>query len=41
VSPRGEPIQHYDYRLDREDWRCPIDVEIEGLEPALPLFGAS
>jgi RimJ/RimL family protein N-acetyltransferase len=41
LSPRGEPIQHYDYRLDREDWRCPIDVEIEGLEPALPLFGAT
>jgi RimJ/RimL family protein N-acetyltransferase len=40
VSPRGEPIQHYDYRLDREDWRCPIEVEIEGLQPALPLFGA-
>lgn len=40
LSPRGEPIQHYDYRLDREDWRCPIDVQIEGLGPALPLFGA-
>jgi RimJ/RimL family protein N-acetyltransferase len=41
LSPRGEPIQHYDYRLDRADWRCPIDVEIEGLQPALPLFGAA
>jgi RimJ/RimL family protein N-acetyltransferase len=41
LSPRGEPIQHYDYRLDREDWRCPFGVEIEGLEPALPLFGAT
>jgi RimJ/RimL family protein N-acetyltransferase len=39
VSPRGEPIPHYDYRLERADWRCPIPVEIEGLEPALPLFG--
>jgi RimJ/RimL family protein N-acetyltransferase len=41
LSPRGESIQHYDYRLDRVDWRCPIDVRIEGLEPALPLFGAA
>ncbi|TMK70732.1 MAG: GNAT family N-acetyltransferase [Actinobacteria bacterium] len=41
VSPRAEPIQHYDYRLDRADWRCPIDVGIEALEPALPLFGAA
>lgn len=41
LSPRGEPIQHYDYRLDREDWRCPIDVRIEELEPALTLFGAT
>jgi RimJ/RimL family protein N-acetyltransferase len=40
VSPRGEPIQHYDYRLDRTDWRCPIAVGIEGLETTLPLFGA-
>jgi RimJ/RimL family protein N-acetyltransferase len=40
VSPRGEPVQHYVYRLDREEWRCPIDVRIEGLKPALRLFGA-
>ena len=39
LAPRGEPIPHYDYRLEREDWRCPIAVEIEGLEAALPLFG--
>ena len=41
LSPRGEPIKHYDYRLDRADWRSPVDVEIVGLEPALPLFGAA
>ncbi len=40
VSPRGEPIQHYDYRLDRAAWRCPIDVRIEGVEAVLPVFGA-
>jgi RimJ/RimL family protein N-acetyltransferase len=40
LSPRGEPIKHYDYRLDRADWRSPVEVRIDGLEPALPLFGA-
>jgi RimJ/RimL family protein N-acetyltransferase len=39
LAPRGEPVLHYDYRIEREEWRCPIPVEIEGLEPALPLFG--
>ena len=41
VESRGEPVEHYDYRLDRADWRCPLAVEITGLEPALPLFGAT
>jgi RimJ/RimL family protein N-acetyltransferase len=41
LSPRGEPVEHYDYRLDRPDWTCPIPVELEGLEAALPLFGAA
>jgi RimJ/RimL family protein N-acetyltransferase len=39
IAPRGEPVEHYDYRLERDEWRCPIAVEIEGLEPCLPLFG--
>jgi RimJ/RimL family protein N-acetyltransferase len=39
VSPRGIPVPHHDVRLERADWRCPIAVGIEGLEPALPLFG--
>jgi RimJ/RimL family protein N-acetyltransferase len=39
IAPRGEPVPHYDYRIERDEWRCPIPVEIEGLEPALPLFG--
>ncbi len=37
---RGEPVEHYDYRLERGAWSSPIEVEITGLEPALPLFGA-
>jgi RimJ/RimL family protein N-acetyltransferase len=41
VAPRGEPVPHYDYRIERGEWRCPIPVEIDGLEPALPLFGVT
>jgi RimJ/RimL family protein N-acetyltransferase len=37
---RGEAVEHYDYRLDRVDWQCPLAVDVTGLEPALPLFGA-
>lgn len=40
LAPRGEPIPHYDYRLDRESWHCPVRVELEGVEGCLPLFGA-
>jgi RimJ/RimL family protein N-acetyltransferase len=41
MQSRGEAVEHYDYRLDRAGWRCPVRVELTGLEPALPLFGAS
>jgi hypothetical protein len=34
------PVPHHDLRLERADWLSPIPVEISGLEPALPLFGA-
>lgn len=40
AAPRGEPVPHYDYRLERDDWHCPIPVTLEGFERALPLFGA-
>ena len=40
VAPRGEPVEHYDYRLERADWTCPVAVELEGVAPVLPLFGA-
>lgn len=39
LAPRGEPVEHLDYRIEREEWRRPVPVELEGLEPALPLFG--
>lgn len=40
LAPRGEPIPHYDYRLEADEWRSPMRVEIVGLGPCLPLFGA-
>ncbi|MEO5634739.1 GNAT family protein [Gaiella sp.] len=41
ISPRGVPVPHHDLRLDRKDWVSPFPVEIIGLEPALPVFGAA
>jgi RimJ/RimL family protein N-acetyltransferase len=38
-SPRGEPIADHVVVIEREVWSCPVRVEIEGLEPCLPLFG--
>lgn len=39
-SPRGEPVPEHAVAIERADWRCPVPVEIEGVEPCLPLFGA-
>ncbi len=38
VAPRGTPVPHLDLRIERADWRSPIPVEIEGLDPCLHLF---
>jgi RimJ/RimL family protein N-acetyltransferase len=40
-SPRGEPVREQRFRLDRARWEAVErpPVEIEGLEPCLPLFG--
>lgn len=40
ITSRGVPVQHYDYRLDSDDWISPLAVRLEGVDPALPLFGA-
>jgi RimJ/RimL family protein N-acetyltransferase len=40
VSPRGEPVEHLDLELRAAAFSSPVPVEIEGLEPLLPLFGA-
>lgn len=39
--PRGQPVAHHDLVLDAADWTCPFSVEIVGVEPCLPLFGAT
>jgi RimJ/RimL family protein N-acetyltransferase len=39
VSPRGMPVREIKLRLERERWQPPFPVEIDGLEPCLPLFG--
>jgi RimJ/RimL family protein N-acetyltransferase len=41
VSPRGAPVPAHDVRITREAWVSPVEVEIEGLEPCLPLFGVT
>jgi RimJ/RimL family protein N-acetyltransferase len=41
VAPRGVAVGHAKVELRREHWRPPVPVEIEGLEPCLPLFGLS
>jgi RimJ/RimL family protein N-acetyltransferase len=41
ASPRGVPVRNRKFRLTRERWRSRDrpPVEIDGLEPCLPLFG--
>lgn len=39
-SPRGVPVPTTAVELVRADWRCPVEVELEGAEPCFPLFGA-
>lgn len=41
VSPRGEPLQHYDLRIEQDAWASPVPVEIAGLHDCLALFGLS
>jgi RimJ/RimL family protein N-acetyltransferase len=41
VSPRGEPLTHFDLRIQRDAWGSPVPVEIAGLGGCLALFGLS
>jgi hypothetical protein len=38
-APRGRPQREILFELRHEDWRPPVAVAVERLEPALPLFG--
>ena len=40
-SPRGTPVVEHGVEIERAAWRCPIAVEVEGLDPCLALFGVS
>jgi RimJ/RimL family protein N-acetyltransferase/ribosomal protein S18 acetylase RimI-like enzyme len=39
VSPRGEPSEHIDLELRRDDFVSPVSVEVVGLEGVLPVLG--
>lgn len=39
VTPRGIEVGHTDVELRRGEWRPPLPVEIDRLEPCLALFG--
>jgi RimJ/RimL family protein N-acetyltransferase len=39
VSPRGDPLLHYDLMIERDAWASPVPVEIVGLHGCLALFG--
>lgn len=39
VAPRGVPVAHRVYRLDAADWRCPLPVEVEGVDALQSLLG--
>lgn len=42
MSPRGTPEPHLQLRLERDDWPgAAFPVDVEGLAPCLPLFGAA
>lgn len=40
VTPRGEPLEHTDLILRREDFTSHVPVELVALAPLLPQFGA-
>lgn len=40
IAPRGVVVTNTLFRLEPQHWQPPVAVEIEGLEPVLPLFSA-
>jgi RimJ/RimL family protein N-acetyltransferase len=41
VSPRGEPLDKYNLRIEQDTWQPPCPVEIEGADSCLALFDLS
>jgi RimJ/RimL family protein N-acetyltransferase len=41
ATPRGEPVPLHEMAIASDMWRSPFEVEIDGLEPCVPLFGLS
>jgi RimJ/RimL family protein N-acetyltransferase len=39
AAPRGTPVTNTLFRLEHDDWRASVPVEIENLAPVLRLFG--
>ena len=40
LAPRGDTVDHYNYRLERHEWQSPVPVELEGVAETRDLFGA-
>jgi RimJ/RimL family protein N-acetyltransferase len=40
-APRGQPAEERLYRLERADWRCPVAVELAGVEAVAPFMSRS
>ena len=38
-TPRGEPVEHTELELRRDEFRPTVPVQVEGLATVLPLFG--
>jgi len=41
LAPRGIPVVQHQVRIERAAWRCPVPVEISGLERCRPLFAVA
>jgi RimJ/RimL family protein N-acetyltransferase len=41
IAPRGESVEKYDLRIERDQWLAPLAVEVGGAERCLHLFGIS
>jgi RimJ/RimL family protein N-acetyltransferase len=40
-APRGKPVEELKYRLERDDWRCPVAIELHGVDAVAPFMSRS